>query len=160
MKKILLIAACSFLAFTSNAQSNTDEIALIQSAYGMEKKALIKQYMKLSSADSAGFWSAYDAYEVERKEIGKKRISVITDYAKNYMNLTDEKATELINTSLDNQLEFSKLMRSTFAKMSKTIGGKKAAQFIQIENYLENVIRLEIADEIPFVGEMEKSQKK
>lgn len=72
MKKIILIAICTLFAVNLNAQSNTDEIALIQSAYGMEKKQIIIQFMKLTEAENAGFWKIYDEYEAERKELGKK----------------------------------------------------------------------------------------
>jgi hypothetical protein len=38
--------------------------------------------------------------------------------------------------------------------MSKTVGIKPAAQFYQLENYLLSAIRLEILDNIPFIGEI------
>lgn len=41
MKQIFLIAAMAISAFTLRAQSNADEIGLIQSAYGMEKNKLL-----------------------------------------------------------------------------------------------------------------------
>lgn len=160
MKKIILLAVLSFVAITSKAQTNTDEIALLQSAYGLEKKQIIVQYMKFTEAENAGFWKIYDEYEVERKELGKKRVSAIMDYANNSANLTNEKATELVKSSLDLYISFAKLQEKTFTKLSKVISPLRAAQFIQLEVYLENVVRLEIADEIPMIGELEKTQKK
>jgi hypothetical protein len=38
------------------------------------------------------------------------------------------------------------------------IGGLQAAKFIQLEDYIENCIRLSIQEEIPFVGELDKSK--
>jgi hypothetical protein len=40
--------------------------------------------------------------------------------------------------------------------MAKALSPLKAAQFVQAEMYFENLIRLEIAEEIPFIGEFDK----
>lgn len=160
MKKIILMAACILFAANSQAQSNTDEIALIQSAYGMEKKQIIVQFMKLTEAENAGFWKIYDEYEAERKELGKKRATNIIEYANNYGNITDAKASELINSSIDVQINLAKLMKKTYAKLSKVMTPVRAAQFILLENYLETMVRMEISDEIPLIGELEKAEKK
>lgn len=160
MKKILILAVCSLFAVNLKAQTNTDEIALIQSAYGMEKKQIIIQFMKLTEAENAGFWKIYDEYEAERKELGKKRTTNIIDYANNYGKLTDAKATELVNSSFDIQNNLSKLLKKTYAKLSKVMSPIRAAQFVQLENYLETMVRMELSDDIPLIGELEAAEKK
>lgn len=159
MKKAILLSAFLLAAMILKAQPTVDEINLIQSAYGMEKRAIVEQYMKLTDAEATGFWKVYDEYEATRKEYGKRRVNNIVDYANNYANLTDEKASELIKKSLENQISFTKLQESTFKKMTKVISAKRAAQFIQLENYLETVIRLNIADDIPMIGELDDTRK-
>lgn len=154
------MAACTLFAVNAQAQSNTDEIALIQSAYGMEKKQIIVQFMKLSETENAGFWKIYDEYEAERKELGKKRAANIIEYANNYGKITDAKASELINSSIDVQINLAKLMKKTYAKLGKVMSPVRAAQFIQLENYLETMVRMEISDEIPLIGELEAAEKK
>jgi len=160
MKKIILFAIVGLFSINLNAQSNTDEIALIQSAYGMEKKQIIVQFMKFTEAENASFWKIYDEYEAERKELGKKRASNIIEYANNYGKITDAKATELVNSSLDIQINMSKLLMKTYSKLSKVMTPIRAAQFIQLENYLETMVRMEISEEIPLIGELEQSEKK
>jgi hypothetical protein len=155
MKKIYLIVVCLVFAFAVKAQSNTEEINFMQSAYGMQKKQLIAAHMKITKADSAKFWSIYDSYENSRKTIGKKRIDNIEDYAKNYDKLTNEKSSVLINNSFQVYNEFGKLWQNTYKKMAKEISPLTAAKFIQVEMYLENLVRNSLADEIPLVGEFE-----
>ena len=155
MKKIYLIVACLVLAFVSKAQSNTDEINFMQSTYGMQKKQLIALHMQVSKADSAKFWSLYDAYEVTRKDIGKKRIANIEEYSKNYDKLTNEKTDALINTSLEVYNDFGKLWKNTYKKMAKEISPLTAGKFIQVEMYLESLVRNELSAEIPLIGEFE-----
>jgi len=140
-------------------QPTPDEIGLIQSAYGMEKRAIVEQVMKLTEAEAPAFWKVYDEYEVSRKEYGKKRVDNIVDYANNYDKMTDAKATELIKAALNNQASFTKLLQSTYSKMSKATTPTRAAQFLQLEYYLENVIRLGISDGIPMIGELDDTRK-
>jgi hypothetical protein len=155
MKKIYLIAVCVLFTVASKAQSNTDEITFLQSAYGMQKRDLIAAHMKIDEAQKATFWKLYDEYEVSRKAIGMKRAKNIEAYAENYDKLTPEKSTELINASLGVYNEFGKLWASTYKKMSKELSPLTAGKFIQVEMYLENLIRNELANEIPLVGEFE-----
>src|SRR6187402_2532127 len=111
MKKILLIAAFGLFAFASNAQSSIDEIKILQTQYGLDKKQLVVMMMKFSEEESAKFWTIYDKYEVERLKLGQNRVDGILDYAKNYDKMTDEKASELVNKTLDNHAAFAKLQQ-------------------------------------------------
>lgn len=116
--------------------------------------------MDLTPAQDSTFWPVYNAYETERLELGKRRIMLIDDYAKNYTTLTDAKASELIKEANSIDVSFKKLQLTYNKKMTKAIGAVKAAQFYQFESYINNVINLGIANNIPFVGELEKMHKK
>jgi hypothetical protein len=140
------------------AQSNKEDIELIQAIFGKEKKELVSQYMTIPEAQSAKFWSLYDTYETERKKLGKERISVIEAYAQNYDKLNSAKATELVNKKLAWTNKYTKFQQTYFTKFSAVIGGLQAAKFIQLEDYIENCIRLSIQEEIPFVGELDKTK--
>jgi len=136
------------------AQGN-EEIDMLQSMYGMEKRKLVEQYMKLPAESSPAFWAVYDQYEGDRKELGKKRITLIGEYAENYMNLTDEKADQLAKELLANNVALEKLHQKYYAKFKKATSPLKAAQFLQLETFLQNEIRSAIQEEIPFIGELE-----
>ena len=155
MRKIIFSALCAVFTFASFAQSNSDEVALLQSAFGMSKQEMVKSYMKLNETEAVAFWAIYDEYETARKEMGKKRIANIMDYANNYSKLSDEKASQLINTSFAVQGEFLKLQQKTFKKISKQVSPMRAAQFTMLEAFIENSIRTEILDEIPLIGEFD-----
>jgi len=142
------------------AQSTTDEVQLIQSSYGMDKKALIVEHMKFTEAESQKFWPIYEKYESERRKIGRDRVDNIMEFSKNYSTLTNEKATELITKALDVHKEFTKLQEKTFKEMSAAITPIRAAQFIQLEVYLETVIRKEISSAIPLIQKVGAEEKK
>ena len=110
--------------------------------------------MDLSEAQAAAFWPEYEAYELSRKELGKERVAILSDYAKNYGSLTPEIATELINKAAANNIAIQKLLKKTFKKMSKAIDAVTVAKFIQLENYFLIMIQMTIQESIPFVDEI------
>ncbi len=161
MKKTLLMYSfILFAAFGSFGQSNKEDIDLIQSAYGKNKKELIQAYMTIPESQKTAFWAEYDKYENERKAIGRERIALIEDYANNYATLDDKKAAELMSKKLKMQDAFTKLQKKYFGSMSKMIGGIQASKFFQLEDYLENNIRLMIQENIPFIDEIDKTKLK
>jgi len=60
-----------------------------------------------------------------------------------------------MNKSFAIQGEFAKLQQKTFKKLSKEISPLRAAQFTQLESFIENTIRAEILDAIPLIGEFD-----
>ncbi|ULQ51998.1 hypothetical protein [Flavihumibacter fluvii] len=156
MKKATIALVLVLAAFYSNAQSNKEDIAIIQSMFGKEKKELVAEYMSVPAAQQEKFWSLYDDYEDKRKALGRERISLIEEYANNYAALDDKKATELTKNKFSWASKFNKLQESYFSKFAAVIGGRNAAKLMQLEDYLENNIRLTIQEEIPFIDEIEK----
>ncbi len=150
MKKLLTICFMFILALGATAQT-TNEIEFFQSIWGMEKQAMVEAYMEFSETDAAAFWPEYKAYEVSRKELGKERVMILDDYAKNYATLSSEKANELINNTVANNIAYQKLLKKTFKKMSRSVDADTIAKFIQMENYFINMIQMTIMENIPFV---------
>lgn len=158
MKRLFIFLTVSMMSTVIFAQSNKEDIELIQAIFGKEKKELVQHYMTIPEEQSAKFWTLYDTYETERKNLGKERIALIEAYAQNYDKLTSAKATELVNKKLAWANKYTKFQQTYFTKFSGVIGGLQAAKFIQLEDYIENCIRLSIQEEIPFVGELDKSK--
>ena len=152
-KSTLIIALLSIFSTVSFSQTNTEEIDYYQSIFGMEKKQAITEFLQLEENDP--FWSMYDEYEKERKELGKKRIELLTNYANNYLTLTDEKTSELIEQTISIRKKVDKLIVSYYKKVKKGNGAKVAAQFYQLENYILVAIRLTILEDMPFIGELD-----
>lgn len=155
MKNLLLVAGFIILTFCVNAQTDTEEITMVQSIYGMEKRELIAKHMKLNASQAQQFWQLYDEYEIQRKEIGQKRKDNIISYADKYDQLTNDEADKLIKTSFEVNLSFIQLWEVTYKKMAKSMTPVIAAQFIQAEMFIENMVRQELSLDIPLIGEIE-----
>ena len=155
MKRFIVVSLISVLAISVMAQTDTQEIDLLQIVYGMKKKELLAKHMKLDVSKTDIFWQIYDEYEITRKEIALKRLKNIEFYAEKYENLTNEDADALMKTSMEIRQDFIKLWNKTYKKISKSIDSVTAAQFVQAEMFFEEMVRQELSMEIPFIGEFE-----
>jgi len=160
MKKVFLVLSFA-LAMTSFAQNSIKEdVEIVQSVYGKSKSELVTQYMALSADQAALFAKVYDAYEVERKKLGKERVELINQYAINYAALTDDKVDAIVKGTLKNNQSLDKLYLTYYEKTKKAIGALNAAKFIQLEIYLQTEIRSALQNSIPFIGEIDMSKTK
>ncbi|MEJ2006388.1 MAG: hypothetical protein P8X57_15825, partial [Cyclobacteriaceae bacterium] len=94
-------------------------------------------------------------YEEKRKELGNKRVELLQQYVNDYMKMPESEMEDLLNEVTRMNSDYVKLLNSYVKKVNKIVGVKQAAQFYQIENYLNNAINTSIAEEIPFIGELE-----
>ena len=154
MKKLILAIVFALMALPSFSQTQKDEVAIFQNAFGIEKRTLIENYMKIDASKAAEFWKLYEAYETSRRAIGLKRVENITKYADNYDNFTTESINAIMKSSFDIQKEMTSLWGSTYKKMSKVISPVEAAKFIQAEMYIENTIRQALLEKVPLIGEL------
>lgn len=153
MKKLLtLFAVCISVLVT--AQSNKEDIDFLQAIYGKEKKVIAADFIQLDDAKKDAFWKLYDEYEVKRKELGRKRIVLLEQYANEYLTLDDATTTKIIKDIASLGVQTDKLISTYHGKMQKAAGAKPAAQFFQLEVYFLSVIRVAIMENIPFIGEL------
>jgi hypothetical protein len=153
MKKITLLMAALTIAIASYSQTNKEEVDLFQAAFGMEKKAVVANFVKPDAAQNDAFWSLYDEYETARKENGKKRVQLLEQYARTYQSMTNENADMWTKEVIKLQTATDKLIVTYYNKIKKVTNPVVALQFYQIENYILTAIRMEVLDGVPFVGE-------
>lgn len=159
MKKLVFILLMAF-SMSAFSQISLADVQVVQQIFGAEKIVLVKEYMKFSQEQDEAFWPIYNDYEAARQDLGKEKIALYEDYLNHVQDITAEKATELVNKSIQIETSFKKLQKKYFKTMSKEIGAVKAAQFMQFENYINNIINLSIQEYIPFVGELHQKYAK
>src|SRR4030095_8947166 len=135
MKKVSILFAVFMLSTGLFAQSNKEDVDLIQSIFGKEKKELVQAYMTIPEAQSAKFWSLYDTYETARKKLGHERIKIIEEYATHYDKLDSKKASELVTKKFAWADKYTKFQQLYLTKFTAIIGGLQAAKFMQLEDY-------------------------
>jgi hypothetical protein len=151
MKKYILLIAVLFLASFAYAQSNKEEVDLMQAAFGMDKKAAVAVFVKPSAAQKDAFWKLYDEYETQRKVLGKQRIELLEQYAAQYQTMTSEQADTWTKKVIDLQKKTDNLIVTYYGKVKLVSDGVVATQFYQIENFILTTIRAEILQNVPFL---------
>lgn len=154
MKRLLTIACLLFVG-NAYAQSNKEDIDIIQSVLGKEKKAIVAGFIKVQGAQADAFWKLYDEYETKRKELGRKRIELLERYANGYGSMNDADIDKLVKDMQTLSIQNDKLINTYYNKMKKPVGVKESAQFFQLEAYFLSIIRAKILDSIPFIGELD-----
>ena len=129
MKQYLLITAALFMALFTYSQTDNKEVELIQQLFGMEKQAIITDFVTPSEDQKDAFWKNYHDYEMQRKELGKQRIELLIQYANEYLNMTVEQADEWTKKTIDLQKKTDALIVTYHGKIKKETDGIIAIQF-------------------------------
>jgi len=152
MKKVSLILVTMFLfAGLIKAQTNKEEVDIMQAAFGMEKKAMVAEFVRVDAAQKDAFWKLYDEYETQRKAYGKERIDLLEQYSNNYESMSDETADAWMKRVLDLGKKTDALLLSYYKKVKKATNPINALQFYQVEMFILSGIRNQIMGELPFV---------
>ena len=149
MKKVTLLLAALLTFVYVNAQSNKEEVDLMQAAFGMEKKAMVSEFVKVNDAQKDAFWKLYDEYETARKDLAKKRIDLLEKYANNYDKMTNEFADKWASDVLGLTKQTDALVVTYYGKIKKVTNPVVALQFWQVEGYILSGIRLSILESLP-----------
>ncbi len=158
-KKMLFVCLSILLTASVNAQMAKDEVQLVQNIWGLEKRAIVSDYMKFTEVELTKFLPIYDKYVEEGKKLSEERIQIIASYADNYVGLTNEKADELTQRLLKNNAAIDKLQLKYYNLIKKEISAIRAAQFMQLELYMQTMIRAELQNSLPMIGELDKLDK-
>jgi len=148
MKKLLFIVLTLTYSITGFSQSFQDEVKLMQSIYGMDKKEIVAEFIELNSGQEEVFWKLYDEYEVKRKELGEKRFEIIWNYVNDYGEIKPEDAEMMMNESIPLRKRSDELVDTYYTKIKNKTDPVVAVQFYQIENYLSDLIRIKLLEEV------------
>lgn len=155
MKKLMIsFVTLLMLSISSNAQTDADEVNFLQTIFGMEKEALVGSFVSPPAESADAFWDIYNSYEVERKELGKRRLALLNTYAEEYGETSDEEMDALIKEMSSISKSSAKIIDKYYKKMKK-VHETSAAAFFQIESYIVAKIRVEGLENVPFFGEFE-----
>jgi hypothetical protein len=137
---------------TDTQQKNIQEyVELLRSNVRQQKAEIMGAMMLLDVDQSAKFWPIYSAYDKELTDLNNKRLANIQEYARNYDQMTDAKADELIQSAFDYRKQRTELLAKYYGRVKDSMGAVEAARFLQIEDQLLEIIDLQIESALPIV---------
>ncbi|MDH4090515.1 MAG: hypothetical protein OEV74_07695 [Cyclobacteriaceae bacterium] len=150
MKKGIITLSAIFVCMFAFGQKTETE--LIRSAFRLEKKALVAEFLQLSDADATKFWPIYEKYEQERTEAGTRRINLIETYIDKYENMDDATADALVKESAAIKKKEIALREKYYGTVKKSISTSVAARFYQIEDAINVGVLNELNSQIPLLN--------
>ena len=139
-------------SLTDTQQKNIQEyVELLRTNVRQQKAEIMGAMMLLDVDQSAKFWPIYSAYDKELTDLNNKRFANIQEYARNYDQMTDAKADELIQNAFDYRKQRSELSAKYYGRVKDSLGAIDAARFLQIEDQLLGIIDLQIESTLPIV---------
>jgi len=99
------------------------------------------------------FWPVYREYDLEFSKLGDEKLAIIQDYARSYLDITDERADQLAQRVLELDEKRQELRKKYYEKFKTALSPILAARFTQVENQIEMVIDLQIASRLPIIEE-------
>jgi len=157
--QVTLLAAALLLAPPVVAQTKpaakptSADMEIFRQKVKADKKLVVAANMQLSEAEAKKFWPVYDAYQKDLAGLNGRTVKVIKDYADawNKGPVSNETANKLASEAIAIDEAEAKLKRAYLPKLQQSVGGMKAARYLQIENKIRAVIKYELAANIPLV---------
>jgi len=139
---------------TDAQKKNVQEyVELLRSNVRQEKAQIMGAVMQLSADDAAKFWPIYAEYNAELTKVNDQRVANIEEYARNYNQMTDQKADELVQKAIQYRKARFDLLTKYYDRVKQSLGAVTAARFIQVEDQLLLIIDLQIASSLPLTNE-------
>jgi len=157
LSRVVFVVACTF-AFTVNVAAaekpekllTDQDLEMVRANARLDKANVIKDYMQFNATEAQAFWPIYDEYSAMYKvKIVDERVKLISEYVKNRKKLTDELAKELVEKSLKLQNEKLDLQKKYYDKIVDAVGAKRAAEWFQINQYVDQIYDLSISTKVP-----------
>ena len=127
-------------------------IELLRNDLRSQKAEVMGAVLQLDISQSAKFWPIYEEYDAELNKINDLRIANITQYSKNYSNMSDQEADALIHNAIDYQTKRNALLAQYYEKVKAALGATTAARFALVEHQLLLIIDLQITSQLPIAG--------
>ncbi len=133
-----------------DAKANAmEEIRLTREGIALVRQTLITEGMDLTPEEMQTFWPLYRDYRSEAIKLADRIVGLITRYADNYDQLTDEVADRLLTDFVSIEQARARLKAKYLPKFKKVLPARKVARFYQLENKLDIAILAEVAEYIP-----------
>ena len=150
---VLLVVVVSLTMLTSAEQDKpADAMEIFREAIHANKKLAISNNMRLTASEAEKFWPVYEKYQGELKKIVDQRLTLIEKYAKNYKEMTDDLAIELLDDHLAIEAQRLALQSAFVPKFKKVLPAIKVTRYFQCENKIAAIVNFELAAKIPLIN--------
>ncbi len=128
-------------------------IELLRTDVKKTKAQVMGDVMQLDTDQATKFWPIYKDFEGAYSTLGDQVVEVVKKYAATYDKMTDSVADQLANSVLSIEQQRNDLKKKYYDRLKSELGAITAVRFLQVENQLERILDLQVAAQLPVVGQ-------
>ena len=148
---LLIVVASPLPAQQSMTVEAQREINISRKLINDKRNTAIAFNMNFTQQEKEKFWPLYREYREAMGKVGDKRLAVIVEYADNIDVMTDSLAKKLLDRSFDVEKEQIKVKQKYVDKFRRILPQTKVARLMQIENRMDAMVDLKIAEGVPLM---------
>jgi hypothetical protein len=148
-----LAALCAIVGTDRALAQGEPYLELLRSDIQANKVAILTEAMQLTDEQGEKFWPIYREFQTELAKLGDERIAMIKDFAANYGSLSEDQARQISKTWFSLERRNVDLLQKTHDKIAKELGYGVAGRFVQVENLVQQLIRVRLSAEMPIYPE-------
>ena len=153
--KRTLFALLASVPLVSQTQVNpefddlNETFELIRNVVRFERQVIVTDNLLLTPEENNAFWPIYNDYRADIREVHDRTLRLITDFAANYESMSDETAREMLDEYLDIEDDLLRVRTRYVRRFDNVLPPVELLRFYQVENKLDVIYRLSLADQIP-----------
>jgi len=148
---VILFGALPVLAQETEPVNLDAAITLLRTDMRAQKPVILRASLPMTPEQSTAFWALYADYEADLQKLNDERFLLFKDYANNYQSLEDTGAEDMARRSADLDERRGALRLKYVKRFARILPGRQLARFVQLDNRLDLILNLQIAEQIPLV---------
>jgi hypothetical protein len=146
------VAALIALPAIAQAQQR-DLVEMLRGDVQAVKTQVLTEALQLPDSTAERFWPVYRQYSTDLAVILDGRLAVLRDWSTNYDSLTGQRATEIARRVLDYEKQRIELIQRYRDRVARAAGPLAAARFVQVEMLINKLLDVQIAMQLPLIGD-------
>lgn len=153
---VMLGAAAAFGQDSGSSVLENPALANARALLQAGREEIIREDLRMSDEESAGFWPVYEEYRAEIMVVRDRQATMVADFLKTYNEgvLTNEYAEVLIKDHFDIKGDLLRVQEKFVRKFRKVLPALKVARFYQLENKMDAETDAQLALFVPLVDGM------
>jgi len=126
-------------------------IEMLKHDIDQTRTEVMTSVMGFSAEENAVFWPVYNEYRKKSDELAKKDLALMKEYGSAYWSLTDDQAEDMAGRYFGLEIARKKLLGELYKELAKVVTPVQALKACQLENRLDLVLDMQIANELPMI---------
>ena len=156
MKTLISLLICFLVASPLWAQQSITpklqlDINIQRKVINDKRNTAIAFNMSFTQKEKEKFWPVYREFRAAMGKVGDKRVAVIVEYAEHINSMSQARAKQLLDRSFAVEKETIKVKERYVRKFRKFLPDTKVVRLMQVENRMDSMIDLKLAEGIPLM---------